>query len=108
MAIKIQASLMEITPKGVCRINGNNTGIPEWPPKRVAVKITPAVAWVRPEPMVSWYLNSHCSCGCRLSTDNKDVWCSSIFHEWHESKASFMANIKQENKNGAVYMRRFV
>jgi hypothetical protein len=95
MAIKIQQVPVQVTAQKIVR---------------VARKIAPllsAMRWERPEPAFSWFLNSHCSCGCRLSTDDKYVWCSSVFHEWHESKSDFMKSMRIEKQYGVEYLRRF-
>lgn len=78
-------------------------------PATKAFKINPtAKVWKKPESMItSWFINSHCSCGCRLSTDNEYVWCSGINCDWHETKAEFMKNMRIEKQHNADYMRRF-
>jgi hypothetical protein len=102
MAIKI----------GVIGVSGHASNQVKVVLARAARKImpdVPAVQWVQPEPAWSWFINAHCSqCGCRLRTDDKNIWCSSLFHPWHESKEDFMRLAKQTTMDGKPYWRRTI
>jgi hypothetical protein len=52
---------------------------------RQAIKIVQ-----KPTNGYSWYLNCLCSCGCRLRTDNAQVWCSGVKCNYLVDKEKFL------------------
>jgi len=52
----------------------------------------------KPNNTYSWFINQHCICGCRLRTDNKQVWCSGVNCNYMISKQNFLDSLTDKSE----------